>query len=93
MVRRGRQRPTGVGPFVRSTLATVGGSLPQVSNVYFLVCACLNFSPDIAAFGANVAFIPLIFVLAVTASKGAPVSAGPGVIRTPKPQLPMRKEK
>jgi phospholipid-translocating P-type ATPase (flippase) len=41
----------------------------RVSNIYFLVCACLNFSPDIAAFGANVAFIPLIFVLAVTASK------------------------
>lgn len=39
------------------------------ANIYFLMIALLNFIPAVEAVGKEVAFIPLIFILIVTAAK------------------------
>ncbi len=41
----------------------------RFANIYFLFILLLNFVPAIEAFGKEVAFIPLLFVLSVTAVK------------------------
>ena len=41
----------------------------RMANVYFLFIACLNWVPAVQAFGKEISFIPLFFVLAVTAIK------------------------
>ena len=41
----------------------------RLANIYFLFIVVLNWLPPIQAFGREVAMIPLIFVLAVTAIK------------------------
>ena len=41
----------------------------RVANLYFLFIALLNFVPAVEAFGKEVGFIPLLFVLSVTACK------------------------
>lgn len=43
----------------------------RLANVYFLFIACLNWVPAVQAFGKEISFIPLLFVLAVTALKDA----------------------
>jgi hypothetical protein len=43
----------------------------RLANVYFLFIVILNWLPPIQAFGREVAMIPLIFVLLVTAVKDA----------------------
>lgn len=39
----------------------------RVANIYFLFIACLNFVPAVEAVAKEVAFLPLLFVLGVTA--------------------------
>lgn len=41
----------------------------RLANVYFLFIALLNFVPAVEAVGREVAFIPLFFVLSVTAAR------------------------
>ena len=41
----------------------------RFANIYFLFIACLNFVPAVEAFGKEVGYIPLVFVLSVTAIK------------------------
>eukprot|EP00041_Stephanoeca_diplocostata_P001543 m.20357 g.20357 ORF g.20357 m.20357 type:complete len:360 (-) comp12127_c0_seq1:3673-4752(-) len=43
----------------------------RVANVYFLFMACLNFIPAIGSFAPIIGFMPLVFVLSVTAVKDA----------------------
>ena len=43
----------------------------RLANIYFLFIVILNWLPPISAFGKEIAMIPLIFVLAVTAIKDA----------------------
>ena len=41
----------------------------RVANIYFVFIVCLNWVPAINAFGKELAMIPVIFVLSVTAVK------------------------
>ena len=41
----------------------------RVANLYFLFIALLNFVPAVEAFGKEIGYIPLLFVLTVTAIK------------------------
>ena len=41
----------------------------RLANIYFLFIALLNFVPAVQAVGAEIAFLPLVFVLLVTAVK------------------------
>ena len=41
----------------------------RFANVYFLFIALLNFVPQVQAFGKEIGYIPLLFVLTVTAVK------------------------
>lgn len=43
----------------------------RFANLYFIFVVCLNWVPQVAAFGKEIAMIPVIFVLAVTAVKDA----------------------
>lgn len=43
----------------------------RIANLYFLFIVLLNWIPQVNAFGKEVAMIPVIFVLAVTAVKDA----------------------
>lgn len=43
----------------------------RLANVYFFFIVVLNWVPQISAFGREVAMLPLLFVLAVTAIKDA----------------------
>ena len=62
---------------IRTTKYTVINFLPKnlfeqfhrLANVYFLYIVILNWVPAVQAFGREVAMLPLIFVLAVTAVK------------------------
>lgn len=44
---------------------------PRFANLYFLFIVLLNFVPAVNAFGKEVAMLPLIFVLGITAIKDA----------------------
>ena len=41
----------------------------RVANLYFIFIVLLNFVPEINAFGKEIAAIPVLFVLGVTAVK------------------------
>lgn len=41
----------------------------RFANIYFLFIVCLNWVPAINAFGKEIAMLPLLFVLSVTAIK------------------------
>lgn len=41
----------------------------RFANIYFLFIALLNFVPEVEAFGKEVGYVPLLFVLTVTAIK------------------------
>eukprot|EP00047_Mylnosiga_fluctuans_P014816 m.41382 g.41382 ORF g.41382 m.41382 type:complete len:1201 (+) comp5665_c0_seq3:81-3683(+) len=64
---------------IRTTKYTILSFLPKnlfeqfhrVANCYFVFIVILNWIPQITAFGKEVAMIPIIFVLAVTAIKDA----------------------
>eukprot|EP01147_Barroeca_monosierra_P007745 gene7745-624_t len=64
---------------IRTTKYTLLTFLPKnlfeqfhrVANVYFLFIVILNWVPSVQAFGREVAMLPLLFVLAVTAIKDA----------------------
>ncbi|XP_076117823.1 phospholipid-transporting ATPase VD-like isoform X3 [Mytilus galloprovincialis] len=43
----------------------------RFANLYFIFVVCLNWVPQVAAFGKEIAMIPVIFVLLVTAIKDA----------------------
>lgn len=43
--------------------------LQRFANIYFILIAALNFVPMVEAFQAEVALLPIVFVLAVTAVK------------------------
>lgn len=43
----------------------------RFANIYFLIIPILNFVPAVEAFGKEVGFIPLLFVLSVTMIKDA----------------------
>ncbi|XP_026466761.1 probable phospholipid-transporting ATPase VD isoform X2 [Ctenocephalides felis] len=71
--------PSGKSPDnkVRTTKYTILSFLPKnlleqfhrVANIYFIFIVLLNWFPAINAFGKEVAMIPVVFVLAVTAIK------------------------
>ena len=62
---------------IKTTKYTVFSFLPKnlfeqfhrFANIYFLFIVVLNWIPAVNAFGKEIAMIPLIFVLAVTAIK------------------------
>ena len=62
---------------VHTTKYTVINFLPKnlweqfhrFANIYFLFLALLNFIPAVEAFGKEVGYLPLLFVLTVTALK------------------------
>ena len=64
---------------IRTTKYTILTFLPKnlfeqfhrVANVYFVIIVILNWIPQISAFGKEVAMIPIVFVLSVTAIKDA----------------------
>ena len=41
----------------------------RFANIFFLFIALLNFVPEVEAFGKEIGYVPLLFVLAVTAVK------------------------
>lgn len=43
----------------------------RFANLYFILVVALNWVPQVQAFGKEIAMIPVIFVLAVTAVKDA----------------------
>lgn len=43
--------------------------LRRIANVYFILIAALNFVPVVEAFQAEIALVPILFVLTVTALK------------------------
>ena len=43
----------------------------RFANLYFIFVVCLNWVPQIQAFGKEIAMIPVVFVLTVTAVKDA----------------------
>ena len=43
--------------------------LHRVANIYFIVIVLLNWVPVINAFGKEIAMVPVLFVLGVTAIK------------------------
>ena len=63
--------------YVRTTKYTVLSFLPKnlfeqfhrFANLYFLFIVLLNWVPEISAFGREVAMLPLVFVMGVTAIK------------------------
>lgn len=62
---------------VHTTKYTVINFLPKnlweqfhrFANIFFLFIALLNFVPDVEAFGKEIGYIPLLFVLSMTALK------------------------
>ena len=62
---------------VHTTKYTVVTFLPKnlweqfhrFANLYFLLVAVLNFVPEVGAFGKEIGYVPLLFVLTVTAVK------------------------
>lgn len=74
-----REHPNGqfVGNKIRTTKYTLLSFIPKnlleqfhrVANLYFIFIVLLNWVPAINAFGKEVAMIPVIFVLGVTAVK------------------------
>lgn len=62
---------------IRTTKYTILNFLPKnlfeqfhrFANIFFLFIALLNFIPAVGAVGKEVAFLPLVFVLVVTAAK------------------------
>lgn len=73
------EHPNGryVGNKIRTTKYTLLSFIPKnlleqfhrVANLYFIVIVLLNWFPAINAFGKEVATIPVLFVLGVTAIK------------------------
>ncbi|XP_068140555.1 phospholipid-transporting ATPase VD isoform X1 [Drosophila tropicalis] len=73
------EHPNGqfVGNKIRTTKYTLLSFIPKnlleqfhrVANLYFIFIVLLNFVPEINAFGKEIAMIPVIFVLGVTAVK------------------------
>ncbi|XP_052850847.1 phospholipid-transporting ATPase VD isoform X2 [Drosophila gunungcola] len=74
-----RDHPNGqfVGNKIRTTKYTLLSFIPKnlleqfhrVANLYFIFIVLLNWVPEISAFGKEVAMIPVLFVLGVTAVK------------------------
>lgn len=74
-----RDHPNGqfVGNKIRTTKYTLLSFIPKnlleqfhrVANLYFIFIVLLNWVPAINAFGKEVAMIPVLFVLGVTAVK------------------------
>lgn len=74
-----KEHPNGRSPpnSIRTTKYTLLSFLPKnlfeqfhrVANLYFIFIVLLNFVPQINAFGKEVAMIPVLFVLGVTAVK------------------------
>lgn len=74
-----REHPNGhfVGNKIRTTKYTLLSFIPKnlleqfhrVANLYFIFIVLLNWVPAISAFGKEVAMIPVLFVLGVTAVK------------------------
>ncbi|XP_066278383.1 phospholipid-transporting ATPase VA-like isoform X1 [Branchiostoma lanceolatum] len=62
---------------IQTTKYTILSFLPKnlfeqfhrLANVYFLFIVCLNFVPQVQAYGKEIAMLPVIFVLLVTAIK------------------------
>ncbi|XP_078587459.1 phospholipid-transporting ATPase VA-like [Branchiostoma floridae x Branchiostoma japonicum] len=69
--------PHYAGNKIQTTKYTILSFLPKnlfeqfhrLANVYFLFIVILNFVPQVQAFGAEIAMLPVIFVLLVTAIK------------------------
>lgn len=65
------------GNQIRTTKYTLFSFLPKnlfeqfhrIANVYFIFIVLLNWVPDIGAFGKEIAMLPVLFVLGVTAIK------------------------
>lgn len=74
-----RDHPNGkyVGNKIRTTKYTLLTFLPKnlieqfhrVANLYFIFIQCLNWVPKLNVFGKEIAMLPLLFVLGVTAIK------------------------
>lgn len=72
-----RPRPPPFSNVIHTTKYTVLNFLPKnlweqfhrAANIYFLFIIILNFIPDVEAVGKEVAWIPLFFILCVTAAK------------------------
>lgn len=74
-----KEHPNGKRPNnrIRTTKYTLLSFLPKnlfeqfyrVANLYFLIIVLLNWMPPINAFGKEIAMIPVMFVLGVTAVK------------------------
>lgn len=74
-----KDHPNGkyVGNKIRTTKYTLLSFLPKnlieqfhrVANLYFICIQILNWMPDLNVFGKEIAMIPLLFVLSVTAIK------------------------
>lgn len=61
-------------PFLRANCLFfffVFSPFSRFANLYFLFIVLLNFVPAVNAFGKEVAMLPLIFVLGITAIKDA----------------------
>jgi len=65
------------GNSIKTTKYTIWSFIPKnlfeqfhrFANIYFLFIVCLNWMPSITAFGREIAMLPLLFVLSVTAVK------------------------
>lgn len=72
-----RPRPSPHSNVIHTTKYTVLNFIPKNlweqfhrwANIYFLMIALINFIPAVEAVGKEVAFIPLLFILGVTAAK------------------------
>ena len=70
-------RPSPHSNIIHTTKYTILNFIPKNlweqfhrwANIYFLMIALLNFVPAVEAVGKEVAFIPLVFILGVTAGK------------------------
>ncbi|XP_020910212.1 probable phospholipid-transporting ATPase VD isoform X2 [Exaiptasia diaphana] len=66
-----------LGNSIKTTKYTIWSFIPKnlfeqfhrFANIYFLFIVCLNWMPAINAFGREIAMLPLLFVLSVTAVK------------------------